>query len=276
MNISVHILQPLASGGNGDLYIGRRLDDGQLVVVKYLREYQNINARKAFLREIRVLARKLPGLIQLLAANVNAEVPYYVMPYLTGGSLEPYAGQLTEDQLIAVASQVGSTLSSLHAGAVFHGDVKPANVLVSHDGRLQVADPLGNGGGCTMLFSHHRGGTPGYWAPEVSAGGEISCAGDVYSFGAMLYELLTGQKPRDGQDLASLVEGNLSKIAEIITACCQFAADARPTMQEVLRLLSGERWGDISEARRWSRTFWTTAACLVGAVLVGAAMTSED
>src|ERR1700692_1551399 len=101
MTISVHILQPLASGGNGDLYIGRRLDDGQLVVVKYLREYQNINARKAFLREIRVLARKLPGLIQLLAANVNAEVPYYVMPYLTGGSLEPYAGQLTEDQLIA-------------------------------------------------------------------------------------------------------------------------------------------------------------------------------
>jgi len=276
MNISVQIVQSLASFGNGDLYIGRRLDDGELVVVKYLREYQNINARQAFVREVKVLARKLPGLIQLLAVNVNSEVPYYVMPYVTGGSLEPYAGRLTQDQLIGVASQVGGTLASLHAGAVFHGDIKPANVLVSHDGRLKVADPLGNGAGCTVLFSHHHGGTPGYWAPEVSAGGEISCAGDVYSFGAMLYELLTGRKPQDGQHLAALVDGSSSKIAEIISACCQFAASARPTMPEVVRILRGELWVDILEARRQSRAFWTTAACVVGAVLVGAALTSED
>ena len=92
MNIPIHIIQPLNSGGNGDLYLGRRADNGELVVVKYLREYQNPHARKAFAREVHVLARKIPGQIQLLAANLNAEIPHYVMPFVTGGSLTIHAG----------------------------------------------------------------------------------------------------------------------------------------------------------------------------------------
>jgi serine/threonine protein kinase len=274
MNIPVHIVQPLNSGGNGDLYIGRRADDGELVVVKYLREYQNSHARKAFAREVRVLARKVPGQIQLLAANIDAEIPYYVMPFVNGGSLTIHAGRLTEDQLIIIAEQVGITLASLHAAFVSHGDIKPDNVLISNDGRLTVADPLGNGMGCTVLFSQHHGGTPGYWAPEVRTGGEISCAGDVYSFGAMLHELLTGRRPQDGQNL--LLPGSAPKIEEIIAACCEIAPGARPSMQEVLRILRGERWANIQEARRQTKTFWATAACVVGAVLVGAALTSDD
>lgn len=276
MNIPIQIIQPLNSGGNGDLYIGQRHDNGELVVIKYLREYQSAHAREAFAREVRVLARRLPGLVQVLAANTKAEVPFYVMPYVTGGSLSTYAGRLTEDQLLAAASDVAFTLASLHAAYVAHGDIKPDNVLVSHDGQMKVADPLGNGVGCTMLFAQNHGGTPGYWAPEVRGGGEISQAGDVYSYGAMLYELLSGRKPQDGQQLTSLLQGSAPKIEEIITACCQFAPDARPTMPEVLRMIRGERWSDIQAARKQNREFWTAAACLAGVVLVGAALTSEN
>ena len=95
------------------------------------------------------------------------------------------------------------TLANLHAGYDVHGDVKPDNVLVTQEGRLQVADPLGNGSVFTMLFFENHGGTPGYWAPEVRAGGPISYAGDVHSYGATLYELLTGRRPRDGQRLGA-------------------------------------------------------------------------
>lgn len=275
MNAQVQIIRPLNSGGNGDLYIGRRGDNGELVVIKCLRECHNTHARQAFAREVKVLARAVPGLVRVLTANINAEVPYYVMPYLAGGSLSAHAGRLTEDQLLTVAAVVGFTLASLHSVHIAHGDVKPDNVLVSIDGRLKVADPLGNGVGCTVLFSQHHGGTPGYWAPEVSAGGEISCAGDVYSYGALLYELLTGRKPQDGQQLASSLGGYAPKIEEIIDACCQVMPDARPSMQEVLRIVRGERWVEIQAARKQSREFWTAAACVIGAVLVGAALMAD-
>ena len=275
MNIQVQIIRPLTSGGNGDLYIGRRNDNGELVVIKYLREYQSTHARQAFAREVRVLARGLPGLVQMLAANINADVPFYVMPYVTGGSLSTHAGRLTDNQLLTVAAEVGFTLASLHSAHIAHGDIKPDNVLVTHDGRLKVADPLGNGVGCTVLFSQHHGGTPGYWAPEVSAGAEISCAGDVYSYGALLYELLTGRKPQDGQRLATFLGGYAPKIEEIIDACCQVMPDARPSIQEVLRIVRGERWVDIQAARKQNREFWTATACVIGAVLVGAALKAD-
>jgi serine/threonine protein kinase len=212
----------------------------------------------------------------LLFADMKAERPYYVMPYLMGGSLTRYAGRLTDNQLHTIATEVALALAGLHAAYVAHGDVKPDNVLVSQDGRLQVSDPLGNGVGCTVLFSEHHGGTPGYWAPEVRAGGPISYAGDVYSFGATLYELLTGRRPRDGQRLDPSSEGyvNAPKIRQIITACCQSDPHARPSMQEVLRMLRGEQWADIQASRK-QRQELVSAACVIGGlVLLGAALTA--
>ena len=199
MSSQVVIIRALHSGGNGDLFIGQRRDTHEYVVVKYLREWHLPHTRRAFAREVRVLGRRLGGLMPLLFADTEAQHPYYVMPYLMGGSLTRYAGTLADSQLQAIATELAGTLANLHAGYDVHGDVKPDNVLVTQEGRLQVADPLGNGSVFTMLFFENHGGTPGYWAPEVRAGGPISYAGDVHSYGATLYELLTGRRPRDGQ-----------------------------------------------------------------------------
>ncbi len=270
-------LRRLHSGGNGDLFIGQRSDNGAWVVVKCLREYRVAHARKAFEREVRLLARKLHGLIPLLFANTAAERPYYVMPYLEGGTLTQYAGRLTDNQLQTVAVELARTLANLHAAYEAHGDVKPDNLLVTQDGRLQVADPLGNGTVFTMLFSENHGGTPGYWAPEIRAGGSISRAGDVYSYGATLYQLLTGRRPQDGQRLGPSSEGYVRapKIWQIIAACCQSDPHTRPSMEEVLRMLHGEDWAGIQEARKQRQEF-ATAACVVGVlVLLGAAFTAR-
>lgn len=245
-------LRPLGAGGNGDLFLGQRSDNGEYVVVKYLRECHLPHARKAFAREVRILGRQLRGLVPLLSSDMASGRPYYVMPYLPGGPLTQYAGRLLEGQLHAVAMEIATTLTTLHAANIAHGDIKPDNILVTHDGHLQVADPLGNGVGCTVLFSQNRGGTPGYWAPEVRLGTPISCLGDVYSYGASLYQLLTGRKPTDGQTFDPVSEGyvNAPNIAEIIVACCGDVPAARPTMQEVIRILKGERWADIQTERK--------------------------
>jgi serine/threonine protein kinase len=269
-------LQALNSGGNGDLFIGQRSDNGERVVVKYLREFHLAHARKAFVREVRMLARGLPGLMPLLYWDTAAERPFYVMPYLTGGSLTGYAGRLTDGQLHVIATELASTLANLHAAYETHGDVKPDNVLVNHDGRLQIADPLGNGTIFTMVFSENHGGTPGYWAPEIRAGRSISRAGDVYSYGATMYHLQTGRRPKDGQWLDPASEGdrNAPIIRGIISACCQVNPGARPTMQEVLRLLRGEQWADILVERKQRQEFVNAACVIGGIVLLGAALTS--
>jgi eukaryotic-like serine/threonine-protein kinase len=268
MTNQVMIVSRLHSGGNGDLFIGWRSDTGEFVVVKYLREFAAPYARRAFAREVRVLGRKLQGLIPLLFANTAAERPYYVMPYLKGGALMRYAGRLTDDQLLTIARELARTLANIHATYEVHGDVKPDNVLVTQDGRLQVADPLGNGTVFTMLLSENHGGTPGYWAPEIGAGGSISRAGDVYSYGATLYELLTGQKPRDGQRLDPSSGGHLGapKIPQIIAACCQADPHRRPSMQEVLRMLRGEEWADIEATRKQRQQL--LGACVIAGLVV--------
>jgi serine/threonine protein kinase len=170
-------------------------------------------------------------------------------------------GRLTLDQLRTVATELATTLAILHGQSIFHGDIKPDNILVSWDGHVRVADPLGNGLGCTLLFSENRGGTPGYWAPEVRNGAPIHPAGDVYSLGATLFELSTGRKPQDGQ---SLDPGPWTdtKIREIIMACCNSDPGLRPTMQDLIRLLRGTRWGDIQTQRRQHQE-------LVGAGVLG-------
>ena len=252
MNYPILNMRQLDAGGNGDIYVGQRSDTGEFVVVKYLREAHLPHARKAFEREVRILQRKLRGIVPLISADLVSKRPYYVMPYVNGGRLTQHAGRLLDGQLHNVAFELAQTLAILHAANIFHGDIKPDNILVTGDGRLQVADPLGNGIGCTFLFSHNHGGTPGYWAPEVRNGAPISSAGDVYSYGATLYQLLTGRRPQDGQRLDPRAEGysHLPAICEIISVCCDANLAMRPTMLEICLMLQGKRWPDILAARK--------------------------
>ena len=269
MSYQVTPLRPLNSGGNGDLWLGQRSDDGVYVVIKYLREYKDQQYKKNFAREIRILSRGLPGVVAILFYNLEAQPPYYVMPYFPGGSLTKYAGRLTSSQLEIVARQLAQALAALHAAHIANGDFKPDNILISPDGQLRVADPLGNGFGCTVLFAQHHGGTPGYWAPEVRNRAPISYASDVFSYGATLYELLTGRRPQDGQRLDPATEGytGVPKICEIIRACCQANPYARPNMQEVLRMLDGTEWSAIESARTAKRQL-VAAGCVVGCLLL--------
>jgi serine/threonine protein kinase len=245
-------LRPLNSGGNGDVFVGQRSDNGQELAVKILRESQDPQARKIFAREVRILAQKINGFVQLLSYCLDGDRPYYVMPYFPRGPLTRYAGILQPEQLNAVARDLANTLAGLHPRNISHGDVKPDNILVSNDGNLQVGDPLGNGFGCTVLFSKNHGGTPGYWAPEVKAGGSISKPGDVFSYAATLYHLLTGLRPQDGQRFDHLIRWypNLAKICEIIVACTQSDPYARPKMTEVVQMLNGATWADIQASRK--------------------------
>jgi eukaryotic-like serine/threonine-protein kinase len=268
MKFRVINFRPLDSGGYGDVFVGQRSDTGEYVVKKILREWRLQHAKEGFEREVHVLGRGVPGLVTLLDSDLAAQPPYYVMPYLEGGKLTKHAGRLTDNQLQNIAAELAWALANLHAAFEVHGDVKPDNVLVSRDGGLRIADPLGNGTLFTILFRGNRGGTPGYCAPEIAAGGPISRAGDVYSYCVTLHHLLTGCQPVAGQRL-SLSPTDFArspKICEIITAGWTLEPQSRPTMQDVLQMLRGQRWTEIQAERKQRQE--TLAAVLFGGSLV--------
>jgi serine/threonine protein kinase len=265
VNIRFVNLRPLDSGGNGDLFLAQCSDNGARIVIKFLREYWLPHARRAFERQARLQSRNLYGLVPVLFASTATERPYYVMPYLEGGPITQYAGRLTDGQLQAVAAELAKTLATLHAAFEVHGDVKPDNILITRDGQIRVADPLGNGTLLTMLFSKNRGGTPGYCAPEIWAGTPISRAGDVFSFAATMYHLATGRRPQQGQrpDLPPVALWEAPGLREAIAACSNFNPNARPSMQDVLRILRGDHWLDIQAKRQQAKAF-VGVACALG------------
>jgi serine/threonine protein kinase len=274
MRFQVLNMRLFRSGGYGDLFVGVRSDTRESVVVKFLREAHLPHTRKAFEREVRFLARKLRGIVPLLEWDIAAERPYYIMPLMKGGSLSRHAGKLDESQLRAVAGDLARTLANLHAVNAVHGDFKPDNILLTEAGQLQIADPLGNGSLLTTLFSENRGGTPGYMAPEIAAGGSISAEGDVYSYGATLCHLTTGAVPRPGQSLNPSAERFRipTDICEVITLCCGRDPSARPTMRDVVRLLDGTFWTKIQDEknRRWG--VLTAAGLVLGLIFLGATL----
>lgn len=258
------IVQPLDSGGFGDLWLARWLATGESVVVKYLRDAHIPDVMRAFAREVRILQRGHAGIVRLIHADLSGPRPYYVMPYLRGGSLTRHAGSLGHAQLVAVATEVATALSGLHGTGTIHGDVKPDNALVTDDGHLQVADPLGHGWGCTVMFGVNRGGTPGYWAPEIAAGGSMSKAGDVYSYGATLFHLATGVVPKDGLVLRlELRPGIPRRLVKVVEACCQGDPARRPTMADVIIMLQGE---ELEAIRKRKRGAWVAGGLAVGLV----------
>src|SRR5205085_11985460 len=97
-----------------------------------------------------------------------------------------------------------------------------------------------------------RGGTPGYWAPEIRKNSVVSPQADAFSYAATLYQLVTGQRPVDGQTLDPWANGFncLPQLREVIVLCSQTDPNARPTMQQVVRILGGEPGGSVrAEAR---------------------------
>lgn len=242
----------LARGGQADVYLGQLRQNGEVVVFKVLRDFQDPVKRKDFINQIAILSVPRRGVVPVIASNTTGPQPWYAMPYYAGGELSQHAGKLTHQQLVAVAEYLARVLSDFHATAGAFGDFKPSNILVSPEGFPTLADPLGNGkfGLLGLLFPQRQGGTPGYMAPEVKAGGPMSIQADIYSFAATLIHLVLGRAPQDGQELDVMGLPCPPVIRELITACSQSDPNGRATMKEVQQIIKGATWKGIHNARQ--------------------------
>lgn len=235
------VLGEIARGGMGVVYRAREHETRRTVALKMLRPRlaDEQGMRERFRMEAAaVAALDHPSILPVYHVGQTDDIPFFTMKLAAGGTLaerrDSYRGKWRE--VAALMVTLAGAVQHAHQHGVLHRDLKPGNVLFDDAGRVWLSDfglvKLIEGGGSLTLTQEFLG-TAHYCAPEVAAAnaGAATVASDVWSLGAMLYELLTGRLPFDAPGLVPL----LRKIAEEAPAPFT-AADAVPTDLRVIAL----------------------------------------
>jgi Tol biopolymer transport system component/tRNA A-37 threonylcarbamoyl transferase component Bud32 len=216
------IERELGSGGMATVYLAHDKKHDRKVAIKILHaELAAVLGAERFLQEIRVTANlQHPHILGLIDSGVIGDDggelrgrPYYVMPFVEGESLRQRLDkeqQLPVSDSVRIATEVASALDYAHRHNVIHRDIKPENILL-HDGSAIVADfgialAVTEAGGARITQTGLSLGTPGYMSPEQAMGERaITARSDIYSLGAVTYEMLSGEPPFTGPTVQAVV-----------------------------------------------------------------------
>lgn len=204
------ILEIIGTGAHGRVARAHDPMIGRLVAIKlFPKELAHGEARQRFIQEARVVGQlSHPSIITLHDMGIDeaTQTPYLVMEFLEGQPLDRILdkGSIPFTRACAWAAEVASALGMAHRKGVIHGDVKPANMLITDDGRVKLMDF-----GMARLASRDTGatpllGTPAYWCPEQIMGKPQDSRSDLFSLGVVLYEMVTGQRPFDADTLQGI------------------------------------------------------------------------
>lgn len=199
------IERDIASGGMASVYLAHDLKHDRKVAIKVL--HADVSAAigvERFLIEVRITAKlDHPHILTLIDSGSTEGILYYVMPYVRGESLREKLGregQLALDEALSITKQVAGALDYAHSQGFLHRDIKPENILL-HEGEAMLADfgialAVDQTGGKRLTETGISMGTPEYMSPEQAVGERLlNARSDVYSLGAVCYEMIAGEPP---------------------------------------------------------------------------------
>ena len=270
--------RPLGSGRVGKVYLAQDAVLARPVAVKFIAEMEPDSAtRQRFLLEARAVARiHHPNVIAIYRVGELDQKPYIITEFVRGQTLDKLDRPLARDQLLPIAVALARGLAAAHRRGVVHGDIKPGNAIQSEDGitklldfglAAMVEDSGGFAGGTQPGATRGAAGisgTPDYMAPEIWLGEPADRRSDVYSLGAVIYEMATGHTPfhdiasmsdlmrvvqeRDAPSLAG-APGVDPRLAAVVDRCLARDAERRFASADELRdaLENLERTGAVAQ-----------------------------
>ncbi len=210
------LLKLLGRGGMGYVYLAREPMTDTQVAIKVLRQEltEHPKVTKYFMTEARhMYSMSHPNILKVLEVSESERGPFFVMPYVRGGSLrDRLSGEtaLNRDEILSTCIQVAEGLVYAHARGLIHRDLKPDNILIDDQQRVMITDfgLVRSYIDDSMLDVSQKTaeGTPAYMSPGVAAGQAEDTRCDIYAFGAMMYEMLTGKLPYNGPSADSILQ----------------------------------------------------------------------
>jgi class 3 adenylate cyclase/predicted Ser/Thr protein kinase len=210
-------LHPIGKGGMSRVFLVERLRDGARLALKFadgsVSEDSEVLYR--FVEEYGLLEQvRHPNVLQIYDQGVTDDVLFIVMEYLSGGTLKQQIGGtgIAPERAWKVLREMVEALVEVHRAGIIHRDIKPENILLREDGSAV----LGDFGVARRIYRAHRSeqmdyivGTPYFMSPEQALGEEEGESTDIYSMGAVFYNMLTGEKPYRGETLEQIVQQHL-------------------------------------------------------------------
>jgi beta-lactam-binding protein with PASTA domain/predicted Ser/Thr protein kinase len=211
------IQRKLGAGGMADVYLAEDQELGRRVAIKILNSRHGNDDQfiERFRREAKnAAALNHPNIVSIYDRGEAEDTYYIAMEFLDGRTLKELIvsrGAAPINVAIEYARQILSALRFAHRHGIVHRDIKPHNVLVDGEGRVKVTDfGIARAGTSQMTETGSIVGTAQYLSPEQARGGEVDPRSDLYSLGVVLYELLTGKTPFDGETPVEIAMKHLS------------------------------------------------------------------
>lgn len=207
------ILEKVGSGGMASVYKAQDILLDRIVAVKILHsKYASDHDFVVRFRQEAQAAAKLsqPNIVNIYDVGYDENAHYIVMEYVRGETLKDYIekhGHLPINTSIQISFDIGEALEHAHANSIVHCDIKPHNILVTETGRIKVADfGIARAINSSSSTKDEKSvlGSVHYFSPEQASGGKIDERTDIYSLGVVMYEMMTGVVPFEGDTAISV------------------------------------------------------------------------
>ncbi|UCZ51782.1 Stk1 family PASTA domain-containing Ser/Thr kinase [Bacillus shivajii] len=212
INERYQIVKPVGGGGMADVYLAHDIILDREVAVKVLKA--QFSKDDEFIRRFRREAQAAtslahPNVVNIYDVGEEKDLYYIVMEYIDGLTLKDYIqqkGKLDVHEAVSYMEQMVSAIDHAHENRIIHRDLKPHNILISKDGQAKITD-FGIARAISEATITHTNSVLGsvhYLSPEQARGGNVTYQSDIYSLGVVMYEMLTGEVPFQGDTAVSV------------------------------------------------------------------------